>query len=425
VTGTPIARTHWSLVLLLAATATAAYLCRVNISVAGALVMREYGLTQTQMGWVFSAFLLGYTLFMLPGGLLADAWGARRTLAVLAWGWVAVTVLQAAVPSASPTAPALAVLGMLAALRFVMGALASPTYPAALEGVSRWTAPGAIGRANGLVIGSVGLGSAIAPPFITAVMVPWGWRAALVASAIPALLIAVVWLAARDPAPRHAAVSNQPAGGTRHRESNVRVVGRLLRTPGFALLTLSYTLQGYVGYIFIFWFYLYLVQVRRFSLVEGAFISSLPWVLSAISIPLGGLVSDRLVQGRLGPVWGRRLIPIAGMGGAGAFISIGAHTTEAWLAALALAVATALVLSVESPFWTTVAGIAGTRSGTGGAIMNTGCNIGGVISPMLTPLLGEMFGWEPALHLAAGLSILAALAWFWITPPAVTASGSP
>jgi ACS family glucarate transporter-like MFS transporter len=189
-----------------------------------------------------------------------------------------------------------------------------------------------------------------------------------------------------------------------------------MKTPGFALLTLSYTLQGYVGYIFIFWFYLYLVQVRHFSLVEGAFISSLPWVLSAVSIPLGGVISDRLVQGRLGPVWGRRLIPIVGMGGAGVFISFGAHTTEAWMAALALAVATALVLSVESPFWTTVAGLAGDRSGTGGAIMNTGCNIGGLVSPMLTPMLGEMFGWEPALHLAAGLSALAALAWFWITP---------
>jgi dipeptide/tripeptide permease len=57
--------------------------------------------------------------------------------------------------------------------------------------------------------------------------------------------------------------------------------------------------------------------------------------------------------------------------------------------------------------------------------MNTGCNIGGVVSPMLTPMLGEMFGWAPALHLAAGLSIVAALVWFWITPPAVTASGSP
>jgi ACS family glucarate transporter-like MFS transporter len=90
---------RWVLVLLVAATATAAYLCRVNISVAGALVMQEYGLTQVQMGRLFSAFLLGYTLFMLPGGLLADAWSARRTLAVLALGWVAVTVLQAGVVS--------------------------------------------------------------------------------------------------------------------------------------------------------------------------------------------------------------------------------------------------------------------------------------------------------------------------------------
>jgi ACS family glucarate transporter-like MFS transporter len=416
-----VTRTRWGLVLLLAATATAAYLCRVNISVAGALVMKEYGLTQTQMGWVFSAFLLGYTLVMLPGGLLADSWGAKRTMARLAWGWVGVTALQAAVPAPSAASSTLAVLGSLAALRFVMGALASPTYPAALEGVSRWASPAALGRANGLVIGSVGLGSAIAPPFITAVMVPWGWRAAMAASALPALLIAGIWLLVRDPAPPPAGAAGPHAG----RESSRSAVARLLRTPGFAPLTISYTLQGYVGYIFIFWFYLYLVQVRHFSLMEGAFISSLPWILSAVSIPLGGLISDRLVQGRLGPVWGRRLIPIAGMGGAGVFISIGAHTTTPWLAAASLAVATALVLSVESPFWTTVAGLAGDRSGTGGAIMNTGCNIGGVISPMLTPLVGEIFGWEPALHLAAGLSVLAALAWLRITPRAVTPADSP
>jgi ACS family glucarate transporter-like MFS transporter len=425
VANAPVTRTHWGLVLLLAATATAAYLCRVNLSVAGALVMQEYGLSQTRMGWVFSAFLLGYTLCMLPGGLLADAWGAKRTLSALAWGWVAVTIVQALVPAAPSAAPALAVVGPLALLRFAMGTLASPTYPAALEGVARWTSPAAIGRANGLVIGSVGLGSAIAPPFITAVMVPWGWRAAMVASALPALIIALAWLGVRDPAPRDPKPRVQASSGDGGPESHGRVVARLLKRPGFALLTLSYTLQGYVGYIFIFWFYLYLVQVRHFTLVESAFISSLPWVLSAVSIPLGGLISDRLVQGRLGPVWGRRLIPVVGMAGAGVFISVGAHTTHAWMAALSLAVATALVLSVESPFWTTVAALARDRAGTGGGIMNTGCNIGGVISPMLTPMLGETFGWEPALHLAAGLSILAALAWFRITPPAVSASGSP
>jgi len=418
-------RARWGLVLLLAATATAAYLCRVNISVAGAQVMQEYGLTQVQMGRVFSAFLLGYTLFMLPGGLLADVWGARRTLALLAWGWVIVTVVQAGVASGRSGGSAVAVLALLMALRFVMGVLASPTYPAAVQGVARWIPASAHGLANGLVIGSVGLGSAIAPPFITAVMVPWGWRMAMIASALPAFLIAIVWLFVREPRPSPAPVEAETIRPPRTAgESHAHVVKRLLRVPGFLLLTLSYTLQGYVGYIFIFWFYLYLVQVRHFTLVESAAISSLPWVLSTVSIPLGGVVSDRLVRGRLGPVWGRRFVPIVGMGGAGVFISIGAHTTNAWVAALSLAVATALVLSVEGPFWTTVAGIAGARSGTGGAIMNTGCNLGGLISPMLTPILGEMFGWEPALHCAAGLSILAAVAWLWISPADATSSVS-
>jgi ACS family glucarate transporter-like MFS transporter len=369
------------------------------------------------MGRVFSAFLLGYTLFMLPGGLLADVWGARRTMALLAWGWVAVTVLQAGVAPGTGGGSALPVLAMLMALRFVMGVLASPTYPAAVQGVARWVPASAHGLANGLVIGSVGLGSAIAPPFVTAVMVSWGWRMAMIASALPALLIAIVWLFVREPRPgfgRKAHEAIRPARSGH--ESHAHVVMRLLRVPGFVLLTLSYSLQGYVGYIFIFWFYLYLVQVRHFGLVQSAAISSLPWVLSTVSIPLGGVVSDRLVRGRPGPVWGRRLVPIVGMGGAGVFISIGAHTTNAWVAALSLAVATALVLSVEGPFWTMVAGIAGARSGTGGAIMNTGCNLGGLISPMLTPILGEAFGWEPALHVAAGLSVLAAAAWLWITP---------
>ncbi len=417
-TGRDDRRAHWGIVLLLAATATAAYLCRVNVSVAGALIMKEYGLSQAQMGRVFSAFLLGYTLFMLPGGMLADAWGARRTLARLAWGWVAVTALHAAIPPAGSGGGALAVIAMFVALRFVMGSFAAPTYPAAVQGVARWVPSWAHGRANGLVIGSVGLGSALAPPFITAVMVPWGWRTAMVASAAPALALAAAWLFVREPAARDRTEEGRARTAVAPAEPQLRTIVRLFRAPGFGWLTFSYSLQGYVGYIFIFWFYLYLVQVRHFSLVESAVWSSLPWVLSTVSIPLGGWVSDRLVATRLGLVWGRRLVPMVGMAGAGVFISIGAHTSNAWLAAVSLAVATALVLSVEGAFWATVAGLAGGRSGTGGAIMNTGCNIGGLVSPMLTPVLGERFGWEPALHVAAGLSILAALAWLRIRPAA-------
>ncbi len=420
-------RRPWPLVAMLSATATAGYICRVNISTAGALFMKEFGLSQVAMGRVFSAFLLGYALFQVPGGAMADRWGARRVLSLAAWAWVALTALQAATGWGRWGASVVAALTGFMALRFLMGAAAAPTYPAAAQGVSRWVPVSFQGRATGIVIASVGLGSAIAPPLVSAVMVRWGWRASLLASALPALAIAVAWR--WFPEPLGASVRKTESSQDRTiASSQDRTIPRppspsglrrgkpasSLRSRSFALLTLSYSLQGYVGYIFVTWFYLYLVQERHFGLLEGAWMSSLPWVLSIVSIPLGGLVADRLAAGRLGPVWGPRAVAMTGMAGSGVLISIGAHTASAVLAAVSLAVATALVLSVEGPFWSTVTRMPGGRSGTAGGIMNTGCNIGGLLSPTLTPMLAASIGWEPALHVAAALAVLAAALWLGI-----------
>jgi MFS transporter, ACS family, glucarate transporter len=396
---------------MLCATATAGYICRVNVSTAGALLMRDFGLSQVQMGRVFSAFLLGYALFQVAGGAMADRWGARRVLAAAAWAWVALTAVQAVVGWGPWPGAASGALAAFVALRFLTGIAAAPTYPAAAHGVSRWI-PGALqGRATGIVIGSVGLGSAIAPPLVSSAMVAWGWRVALLVSALPALAIAVAW----GGIGRRAGPTDDPPS---ERCAGPAMSERSWRSPSFVLLTLSYSLQGYVGYVFVSWFYLYLVQERHFGLLQGAWMSSLPWVLSILSIPLGGLAADRLASGRLGPTWGPRAVAMTGMAGSGILISIGAHAGGAVTAAVALALATALVLCVEGPFWSTVTRIHGARSGTAGGIMNTGCNVGGLISPALTPVLAASIGWEASLDVAAALAVLSAVLWLGIGPAA-------
>jgi ACS family glucarate transporter-like MFS transporter len=408
-------RRQWAWVALLCATASAAYLCRVNVSVAGALLMEELHLSQAQMGRVFSAFLLGYALFMVPGGMLADRWGTRRVLEWASWWWLAATGLQLFVGRGPLATGAATTLATLLVLRFVLGVGQAPTFPAAARGVALWVAPGSRARANGFVVAAIAIGSAAAPPLVTAVMLRWGWRVALAVSALPALATAVAWRLAGEPAPipsaapPHAAPSREPA--RQHGDAAA------LRSRSFVLLTLSYTLQGYVGYIFVFWFYLYLVQERHFDLLRGAALSSLPWLLSIVSIPLGGWVSDRLAA-RHGRRAGRRAVPLVGLALAGVFLSLGAHTPNASLAATALALSTALVLCVEGPFWATMTEIAGERSGTGGGIMNAGSNVGGLVSPALTPVLAAAIGWENALHVAAVLSLVAALLWLGIEPPA-------
>jgi ACS family glucarate transporter-like MFS transporter len=400
-------RSPWPWVGLLCATATASYLCRVNVTVVGALVMKELDLSQAQMGWVFSAFLLGYALFMVPGGIVADRWGARRVLELASWWWAVATALQVLVGRVPFATGAASALAALLALRFLLGVGEAPMFPAAARGVSRWIAPVSQGRANGFVIAAIAVGSAIAPPLLSWVMVRWGWRTALAVSAVPALVTAVAWRIAGEPVPS-AAILRPEAPGKPNGSGS-------LRTQSFVLLTLSYSLQGYVGYIFVFWFYLYLVQERHFDFLSGAFLSSVPWLLSMVSIPLGGWLSDRIAANR-GLAFGRRAVPLVGLSLAGVLLSLGARTANGYLAAVYLALSTALVLSVEGPFWATMMEIAGDRSGVGGGIMNMGCNVGGFISPTLTPMLAEAIGWENALHVAAVLSIVAALLWLGIRP---------
>lgn len=373
-----------------------------NVSVAGALMMKELALTQIEMGRVFSAFLLGYALCQVPAGMLADRLGARRVLGIAALSWVAATALMA-------FAPAAAALPVLLGARFLLGIGEAPTFPAAAEAVSRHVPVAARGRANGFVIAAIGLGSAIAPPLVTAVMVGFGWRAALGASVLPALAVACVWLAAKRMPP--------PVAGGGDAEAPAPAGDGSLATRSFALLTASYTLQGYVGYIFVFWFYLYLVDVRKFDLLRGALYASLPWLLSIVSIPLGGAVSDAFVA-RLGPAWGRRIVPMAGLIGGAAFLSYGARTPDPQIGAACLALATALVLSVEGPFWAAMMDAAGGRSGTAGGVMNMGSNLGGLVSPALTPVLAASIGWENALHVAAVLSVVGGLLWLGVGPRA-------
>jgi MFS transporter, ACS family, glucarate transporter len=401
----------WGLVLMLCATATASYICRVNVSTAGVLLMKEFGLSQVAMGRVFSAFLLGYALFQVPAGALSDKWGAKRVLSLASWFWVSLTLVQVFIGLGPFQSSGAAAIIAFMISRFILGISESPTFPGAAQGISKWILPKFQGRANGIVIAAVGIGSAIAPILVSYVMVHSGWRMALIISSLPALFIAFLWKFIKTP-------DTEIANKKKHFDQNddLPQSRSKLHSPSFYLLTVSYTLQGYVGYIFVSWFYLYLVQVRHFGLLNGAWMSSLPWLLSIISIPLGGYISDRLASGFLGEIWGRRLVPIFGMGFSGILISIGAHTSSAVIAAISLAFATALVLCVEGPFWAMMMRIAGKSTGTAGGIMNMGSNLGGFLSPALTPLIASYIGWENALHIAAVLAIIAAVLWIGIKP---------
>src|SRR5947209_648058 len=75
------------LVGLLMALCFISHLNRVSMSVAAdERIMKQFSISPTQMGAVYSAFLFTYTVCMLPGGMFIDRMGPRVALLVTGFG---------------------------------------------------------------------------------------------------------------------------------------------------------------------------------------------------------------------------------------------------------------------------------------------------------------------------------------------------
>jgi MFS transporter, ACS family, glucarate transporter len=411
-TATSMASTSKRLVLLLMVVTSAGYICRVAVTVVAPNMMRDFGLTQAQMGMVFSAFLVGYTLFQVPSGGLADRVSARSIFLVLCAGWTLLTALTALVGWRG-FALALAI-PQLWLIRAMFGIIAAPTYPTSGRTIAITISPRLQARANSLVLASVGVGSAVTPLLLAPITSHFGWRTALGVAASLSAAAGLLWWRF---APRQL---HSPGSSNGHATATTSAVtgssnafAQPLRSRSFWFLFASYLLQGYLGYIFIFWFYLYLVQVRHFEVLKAASFTALPWIATIFAIPLGGVCSDAAVI-RWGASWGRRIVPLVSLCAAAFFLVIGARTPNPLVAVAALTTCTVLVLCTEGPFWATMTQLSGEHSGIAGGTMNFGSNLGGMVSPALTPWLAERIGWETALSLTAGLALVAGLLWLGV-----------
>src|SRR5262249_43644534 len=153
--------------------AAIAYLDRLNISIAGQFIQKEFQFTNTQLGWVFSAFVLGYALFQAPGGRMADRFGPRKTIAFATVWWGVFTALTAAVSVGIAS-----LLLVLISVRFLLGVGEAVLFPAGNRLVAAWIPTQERGIANGVIFAGVGMGAGVAPPFITYLMLTYGWRSA-------------------------------------------------------------------------------------------------------------------------------------------------------------------------------------------------------------------------------------------------------
>ncbi len=304
--------TRWTILALLLAISIITYIDRVNISVTARQMIPALGLTNVQMGQIFSAFVLGYALFQIPGGRLGDRWGPRTVLTLAVVWWSLFTAMTALAPS-SFLAGVVGIWGSLMIVRFLIGVGEAAALPNFNRTVANWCGPHERGLGIAITISGIGVGSALTPPITAWIMVNYGWQMAFYWAGGLGMLIAMLWFRfATDRPEAHPRVNAGEAALIRGNaplrnvpEAPTPVPWKAFaQTPSVWWLVLSYTCFGYVAYVYLSWFYLYLVDVRHFSVLRGAFFAASPFIAMMIFCPIGGWVTDRL-SGRFGLNKGR------------------------------------------------------------------------------------------------------------------------
>ena len=396
---------RYNIIGLLFCSTVVNYIDRVNISVAAPVIMRETGWDKGQFGLVFSAFLIGYALLQIPGGVISDRWGARRVLALAFCGFSLFTALT---PLGQST------FFVLLAMRFLVGAFESVTFPALTSLNSRWIPRAEFGRAQTLSISGITIGQMVAYPLTTWIILNGSWHMVFYVNAALGFIWAAAWLwYATDTPGTHPKISQEErdyiASNLPPRPSTPLPLRAVFTNPSLLILSLSYMCFAYVGWMFLFWFPDYLVEGRGLSLGAMGLIGILIHAAGFIGLVGGGAISDWLLRKGWSPQVAR-----ARLGGIGVALSlpclVSAATASSATTCIVFMIFFYLLFASAIAGYTTVAlefnpHLAGSIFG----MINTLGSFAGIFGPMTAGfMLAQSGTWTLPFFVAAGVGAVCA-----------------
>ena len=397
------------------------YVDRATLSVANPLVRHDLGLSVQGMGLLLSAFLWSYAFSQLPVGALIDRFGPRRMLSAGLALWSVAQAIGGLVGG----------FGQFFAARMLLGIGESPQSPASARIVRDWFAVGSRGTATGIWNCSSTLGSAIAVPLLTVLMLHLGWRWMFGCMGIAGLLLAVVFYALhRDPADmaldpaEHAYLGDAAdAGG--------RVTWRAWRRL-FAYRTSWGMIAGFFGCIYVLWIYnawlpAYLEIDRHMSISRTGWVAAIPFLFGVVGSLVGGRLCDWLVARGVSPIDSRKYPMAISLLATALFTVLAAEVAGNAVAIACISISMFLIYVSTATAWAMAPVAApGNCTASLGAMQNFGGYVGGALAPLITGVIVQHTGsFEAALLTGAAAAALAAVAYLLVIRDAIPAEAGP
>jgi ACS family hexuronate transporter-like MFS transporter len=237
-----------------------------------------------QYGWILSAFSLTYAASAPFAGMLTDRIGLSRAMSLAVGLWSCAGIATGFTGG----------LAGLVGCRSVLGAAEAAGVPAAGKAIHQYLRPAERALGNAVNQAGISLGLIVAPPLATWIAQRGDWRAAFVLTGLLGLLWIPVWnwTAGR-------------AGPVRTVQAPAAAGSDLLRDPRLWAFVAANALSM-TGYsLWTNWTTAYLVDIRRLTLVQSAWISWIPPVFALVGGFAGGWLSLRLVNCGVAPMRAR------------------------------------------------------------------------------------------------------------------------
>jgi len=392
------------------------YVDRVCISSAKENIAADLKLTDTEMGWVLSIFALGYALFQVPSGIMADRFGPRVILTAVVTVWSAFTAL---------TGAAYGYVSMMLC-RFCFGAGEAGAFPGCARAVYSWIPMSERGLVQGVMFSGARFGAAFTLPVVAWMVSHLGWRMSFVVLGLVGVGWAIFWFFwFRDDPETHPRISlaekelilkARQAAVTGEETTPKLTATRLFGSRNVWLLMVQYFASNFTFFFCLSWMFSYLKKRYELGMVEAGLYAALPPLAGAFGNWTAGALIDWIYR-RGKWTASRRTPAVCGfiLAAVGLLASLQMNTALGAVLCLSLAVFGADM--TIAPSWSVCIDIGRGNAGTVSGTMNMAGNLGSFVTALAFPYLLQWTGTHNTFfYVGAALNVVAVGAWLLTRP---------
>jgi MFS family permease len=252
--------------------------------VPGALVepmRKEFHLSDTQIGLLSSAFIWLYAIVGVPLGRVADTWSRKKLLAMGIIVWSSLTALAAFAHS----------YPMLLFSRLGVGVGEATCAPAATSWLGDIFPPDKRSRALAIFMLGVPIGGALGFMFSGPIAQAYGWRAAMILAALPAVLLVPALFFLPEP--------ERGASEIRKTASDSSSPWAILRLPTLWWIILSGAFVNFNLYVLATFLPAFFSRLHHLSLANSGIAMGILYLVGGVGGGLfAGYLGDSIVRRR-------------------------------------------------------------------------------------------------------------------------------